>query len=169
MLHSRYTEHNQTPWLGLAFVGLLDRSGICIWLSWVLSLAWGRSSTNSSRLDSKLGKAALSAVPYRRYKDGVRDLTRPKFLINQALQHPILKEVLAQEPMNLDLRGVPCPLSFVRTKLRLEQMSKGEQLIVWLDPGEAIEQVPNSLMVEGHLIQSLTKQDGFYELIVQRA
>lgn len=71
--------------------------------------------------------------------------------------------------MPLDLRGVPCPLSFVRTKLRLEQISPGEQLTVWLDPGEAIEQVPNSLMVEGHLIQSLTDRDGFYELIVQRS
>ena len=71
--------------------------------------------------------------------------------------------------MTLDLRGVPCPLSFVRTKLRLEQIAPGEQLKVWLDPGEAIEQVPNSLMVEGHLIQSLTDRDGFYELIVQRS
>ncbi len=71
--------------------------------------------------------------------------------------------------MTLDLRGVPCPLSFVRTKLRLEQIPPGEQLTVWLDPGEAIEQVPNSLMVEGHLIQSLTDRDGFYELIVQRS
>jgi TusA-related sulfurtransferase len=71
--------------------------------------------------------------------------------------------------MTLDLRGVPCPLSFVRTKLRLEQIPPGEKLTVWLDPGEAIEQVPNSLMVEGHLIQSLTDRDGFYELIVQRS
>ncbi len=71
--------------------------------------------------------------------------------------------------MTLDLRGVPCPLSFVRTKLRLEQIPSGEKLTVWLDGGEAIEQVPNSLMVEGHIIHSLTEQDGFYELIVQRS
>ncbi|MCS6958878.1 MAG: sulfurtransferase TusA family protein [Pseudanabaenaceae cyanobacterium SKYGB_i_bin29] len=70
--------------------------------------------------------------------------------------------------MTLDLRGVPCPLSFVRTKLKLEQIPIGATLTVWLDPGEAIEQVPNSLSVEGHLIESLIEKDGFYELVVQR-
>lgn len=70
--------------------------------------------------------------------------------------------------MTLDLRGVPCPLSFVRTKLKLEQIPIGATLTVWLDPGEAIEQVPNSLSVEGHLIESLLEKDGFYELVVQR-
>ena len=71
--------------------------------------------------------------------------------------------------MTLDLRGVPCPLSFVRTKLRLEQLPAGEKLTVWLDPGEAIEQVPNSLMVEGHIILSLLPREDFYELTVQRS
>ncbi len=77
-------------------------------------------------------------------------------------------EQSANEFMTLDLRGVPCPLSFVRTKLKLEQIPIGSTLTVWLDPGEAIEQVPNSLAVEGHLIASLSEKDGFYELVVQR-
>lgn len=33
----------------------------------------------------------------------------------------------------LDLRGTPCPINFVRTKLRLEQMQPGSLLEVWLD------------------------------------
>jgi len=45
----------------------------------------------------------------------------------------------------LDLRGTPCPINFVRTKLTLDQMPKGTVLEVWLDPGEPIEQVPDSL------------------------
>ena len=45
----------------------------------------------------------------------------------------------------LDLRGTPCPINFVRTKLRLEKMPPGGLLEVWLDPGEPIEQVPDSL------------------------
>ncbi len=43
----------------------------------------------------------------------------------------------------LDLRGTPCPINFVRTKLTLEQMSAGTELEVWLDPGEPIEQFEN--------------------------
>ncbi len=38
-----------------------------------------------------------------------------------------------QAEAHLDLRGTPCPINFVRTKLRLEQMSPGALLEVWLD------------------------------------
>jgi TusA-related sulfurtransferase len=57
--------------------------------------------------------------------------------------------------MTLDLRGTPCPINFVRTKLQLEKMTAGERLEVWLDAGEPIEQVPTSLTVEGYQIESI--------------
>lgn len=77
---------------------------------------------------------------------------------------------------SIDLRGVPCPLSFVRAKLRLEKIESGQVLEVLLDGGEAIEQVPNSLMVEGHKIQGIEEHDSeaavgirFFALTVQKA
>ena len=69
---------------------------------------------------------------------------------------------------HLDLRGTPCPINFVRTKLRLEQMSPGSLLEVWLDPGEPIEQVPDSLKMEGYRIEAMDEQDGFFALFVRR-
>jgi TusA-related sulfurtransferase len=68
----------------------------------------------------------------------------------------------------LDLRSTPCPLNFVRTKLRLEQMNKGELLEVWLDPGEPIEQVPDSLKMEGYTIDKIQPQENFFLLLVYR-
>lgn len=67
----------------------------------------------------------------------------------------------------LDLRGTPCPINFVRTKLRLEQMSAGEILEVWLDPGEPIEQVPDSLIMEGYEIEMIEERQGFFALKVR--
>ena len=55
----------------------------------------------------------------------------------------------------LDLRGTPCPINFVRTKLKLQQMEAGALLEVWLDAGEPIEQVPDSLTMAGYAIESL--------------
>jgi len=69
---------------------------------------------------------------------------------------------------HLDLRGTPCPINFVRTKLRLEQMSPGSLLEVWLDGGEPIEQVPDSLKMEGYQLEALNEQDGFFSLLVRR-
>jgi TusA-related sulfurtransferase len=56
----------------------------------------------------------------------------------------------------LDLRGTPCPINFVRTKMKLEQMAAGELLEVWLDAGEPIEQVPDSLKMAGYSIEQIT-------------
>jgi TusA-related sulfurtransferase len=69
----------------------------------------------------------------------------------------------------LDLRGTPCPLNFVRTKLKLEQMPSGELLEVWLDGGEPIEQVPDSLTVAGYQVEALEERDDFFALFVRRA
>jgi TusA-related sulfurtransferase len=50
----------------------------------------------------------------------------------------------------LDLAGVPCPLTWVRTRLALEEMSPGEELVVRLDGGEASRSVPASASEDGH-------------------
>jgi len=67
----------------------------------------------------------------------------------------------------LDLRGTPCPLNFVRAKLRLEKMLPGSLLEVWLDPGEPIEQVPDSLRMEGYGIEQIEDRTEFFALQVR--
>lgn len=69
---------------------------------------------------------------------------------------------------HLDLRGTPCPLNFVRTKLRLEQMSPNSLLEVWLDPGEPIEQVPDSLVLSGYTVEKIEELQDFFALLVRR-
>lgn len=69
---------------------------------------------------------------------------------------------------HLDLRGTPCPINFVRTKLKLQQMSPDSLLEVWLDPGEPIEQVPDSLKMEGYQLEALDNRDSFFALLVRR-
>ncbi len=50
----------------------------------------------------------------------------------------------------LDLTGVPCPMNWVRTKLALDRLAPGEELVVTLPPGEALEEVPRSAAEAGH-------------------
>ncbi|MDC0833370.1 SirA-like domain-containing protein [Leptolyngbya valderiana BDU 20041] len=68
----------------------------------------------------------------------------------------------------MDLRGTPCPINFVRTKLRLQQMEPGQLLEVWLDPGEPIEQVPESLTVAGYTVEDIDDRSEFFVLYVRR-
>jgi TusA-related sulfurtransferase len=68
----------------------------------------------------------------------------------------------------LDLRGTPCPINFVRTKLKLAQLPPDTLLEVWLDAGEPQEQVPPSLEAEGCVIEALAQQGDFIVLKVRR-
>ncbi|GGA34467.1 sulfurtransferase TusA family protein [Okeania sp. KiyG1] len=67
----------------------------------------------------------------------------------------------------IDLRGTPCPINFVKTKLHLEKMMPGEILEVWLDPGEPIEQVPDSLTIEGYQIEEISDRSEYFILKVR--
>ena len=68
----------------------------------------------------------------------------------------------------IDLRGVLCPINFVKTKLKLEMMEDGQVLEVTLDDGEPMRNVPRSLKAEGHKIIKVEKLDGGYKLLVKK-
>jgi sulfite reductase (ferredoxin) len=70
-----------------------------------------------------------------------------------------------------DLRGVACPMNYVKTKLKLEMMDAGEKLEVWLDAGEPIKNVPMSLKNDGHkiLVQEALEADAsHYRVLVEK-
>ena len=58
-------------------------------------------------------------------------------------------------PLELDLRGTPCPLNFIRTKLALEAVSAGDQLRVRLDRGEPEQMVSQGIAAAGHGVSVL--------------
>lgn len=53
----------------------------------------------------------------------------------------------------LDLRGVACPMNFVKTRLALDKLANGEFLTVILDQGEPVESVFASVKAEGHKVE----------------
>ncbi len=52
----------------------------------------------------------------------------------------------------LDLRGTPCPLNYVRSRLALERLAPGQLLQVDLDAGEPERMVAEGLRGEGHAV-----------------
>ncbi|MEQ8709525.1 MAG: sulfurtransferase TusA family protein [Rhodospirillales bacterium] len=49
----------------------------------------------------------------------------------------------------IDITADICPMTFVRTKLRMEQMAAGDVLEVTLNQGEPLENVPRSVREMG--------------------
>ena len=64
----------------------------------------------------------------------------------------------------LDVTGLTCPMTWVRTKLELERLAVGEALEVRCGQGEALENVPRSAADAGHDV----RVDGTVVRIVRR-
>ena len=70
----------------------------------------------------------------------------------------------------LDLRGEVCPYTFVKTKLRLEDMDSGQDLTILLDDPEATANVSKSLRSDGHEILDLKAISGkVWQIVIKKA
>lgn len=69
----------------------------------------------------------------------------------------------------LDITAEVCPMTFVRTKLRLETMAVGSVLLVRLRGEEPLHNVPRALLDHGHEILDIRHlQEGIAELLVRK-
>jgi len=75
----------------------------------------------------------------------------------------------------LDITTDVCPMTFVRTKLLIENMQPGETALVRLQNAEPLENVPRSVREIGHEVLSLKPEDpdgpadGIHELLVKKS
>jgi sulfite reductase (ferredoxin) len=68
----------------------------------------------------------------------------------------------------MDLRGVKCPINYVKAKIKLETMTVGQTLGLLLDDGEPIRNVPTSLKNDGQEIIKMEQVGEYYDLIVKK-
>lgn len=68
----------------------------------------------------------------------------------------------------LDLHGVACPMNFVKAKLALDELDKGERLQLVLDEGEAMLNVPRSLRDEGHTVVKVDPAGEVFRVTVEK-
>jgi TusA-related sulfurtransferase len=69
----------------------------------------------------------------------------------------------------IDITGEVCPMTFVRTKLKLERMASGEVLRVRLRGEEPLRNVPRAAREEGHVIVSIEQAGDSHLVTIRRA
>ncbi len=72
----------------------------------------------------------------------------------------------------LDITQEVCPLTFVKTKLLIEQLSPGQTAEIRLKGAEPLENVPRSVREHGHEVLSLEPEDsatGVYVLRIRKS
>jgi len=67
---------------------------------------------------------------------------------------------IAAPAARIDIRGIACPLTWVRTRIALERLRPGDLLEVLLREGEPLENVPRTAAEEGHRVVALDRLPG---------
>ena len=68
----------------------------------------------------------------------------------------------------IDITGEVCPMTFVRTKLKLERMQPGEVLVVRLRGEEPLRNVPRAARDEGHSILGIVPEGNDHIVTIRR-
>jgi TusA-related sulfurtransferase len=69
----------------------------------------------------------------------------------------------------LDITREVCPMTYVRTKLKLESLEDGAVLEVLLKGAEPLRNVPRSAREEGHEVLALqARPDGSHRLLLRK-
>ena len=67
-----------------------------------------------------------------------------------------------------DLRGVVCPMNFMKTKMELSNMTARQTLKILLDDGLPIENVPRSVAEEGHEILEQKRKEDHWQVLIRK-
>ena len=76
--------------------------------------------------------------------------------------------MLIQPDHDIDITGEVCPMTFVRTKLKLERMQPGETLAVRLRGDEPLRNVPRAARAEGHTILGIAADGDVHIVTIRR-
>lgn len=71
---------------------------------------------------------------------------------------------------NLDVTGEHCPMTFVKTKIALNKLQKGDVLTVKLLEGEPLENVPRSAKEQGFNVLFVKESEtpGVYNIEIEK-
>jgi len=69
----------------------------------------------------------------------------------------------------IDVTKEHCPMTFVKAKVALSKLQKGDRLEVLLLAGEPLENVPRSAAENGHLIIEVSHvSDNIHRVIIEK-
>jgi TusA-related sulfurtransferase len=71
---------------------------------------------------------------------------------------------------HLDVTKEHCPMTFVKTKIELNKLQKGDLLNVKVTEGEPLENIPKSAIEQGFNVLSIseTETKGIYNIEIEK-
>jgi TusA-related sulfurtransferase len=68
--------------------------------------------------------------------------------------------------VEMDLRGVACPLNWARAKVRLESLERGDRLTLLLDDPKGLRDIPRAAEAEGYAVAEPVRDGAAWRLTI---
>ena len=68
----------------------------------------------------------------------------------------------------LDLRGVPCPLSWAKAKVRIEALPRGAEIELLLDDPRGARDIPRAAEAEGFAVIEIHHGPADWRIVIHR-
>lgn len=68
----------------------------------------------------------------------------------------------------LDIRGVSCPMNYVKILVALSELKSAERLEVILNDDRALADVPRSAKEDGHKVVKISPEGNAWRLIIEK-
>jgi TusA-related sulfurtransferase len=75
---------------------------------------------------------------------------------------------IADATIQLDLRGLKCPLNWAHAKVRLETMRRGETLELTIDDPRGARDIPRAAESAGYAVGEVRAIDGLWLLRIEK-
>ncbi len=71
-------------------------------------------------------------------------------------------------PIELDLRGIKCPINWAHAKVRLEGMRRGDVLELLIDDPRGVRDIPRAAESEGHVVLGIEPSPPAWRLRIEK-
>ena len=72
------------------------------------------------------------------------------------------------DTIQLDLRGIKCPLNWAHAKVRLESMRRGETIDLTIDDPRGARDIPRAAEAEGYAVGEVLAINGLWRLRIEK-
>jgi len=67
----------------------------------------------------------------------------------------------------IDLRGVRCPLTWARAKVRLETLARGTEVTIVVDDPQSVRDLPRAAEASGHHVIAVEARDACWTIVLE--